>query len=328
MDFDTIIQKIMERASSSKEEVMKRILEKQKEVSNLVSKEGAAYIIAKEIGLDLFPKTKRRLEIKNVVPKIRNLNLNARVIKVFEPTEFKRKDGKGKVANIILGDNTGTIRLALWDDQTDIVNSIKPGMAVETFGAYTKENEMGGVEIRLGKTGGLKILEQTDLPELEKLSGSRALRTAIPDLKEGNLYEIRAALVQLFETNLFFEICPNCGSKVEKVNNLYKCKTHGDIEPTYSLVLSGVIDDAYGNMRAVFFRNAALQLIKMNIEEALEKKDSLLDDLDVLGKEFIFSGRVRKNKMFNRLEFVVNAVREVDILSEVNKLINSLVVNV
>ena len=65
MDFETIVNKIKEKTNLKEEEINRKVIEKQQELSNLVSKEGAAYIIAKELGLDIFPKTKRRLEIKN-----------------------------------------------------------------------------------------------------------------------------------------------------------------------------------------------------------------------------------------------------------------------
>jgi ssDNA-binding replication factor A large subunit len=94
MDSNELVQKIIEKTGLSQEEVQKKILEKQRELSNLISKDGAAYIIAKELGLDILPKTKRRLEIKNVIPKITDLKLTARVIRVFEPREFKSKAGK------------------------------------------------------------------------------------------------------------------------------------------------------------------------------------------------------------------------------------------
>jgi hypothetical protein len=84
------------------------------------------------------------------------------------------------------------------------------------------------------------------------------------------------------------------------------------------------VDDGTGNIRAVFFRENALNLIGMKMDEVLEKGDSFFGDIDVLGKEFMISGRVRRNRMFDRLEFVANNVREVDIESEANKLINNL----
>jgi ssDNA-binding replication factor A large subunit len=325
MDFNELLQKIIEKTGSSQDEIQKKILEKQQELSNLVSKEGAAYIIAKELGLDVFPKVKRRLEIKNVVPKIRDLKLTARVVRVFEPREFKGKNGKkGKVASIILGDETGNIRLSLWDDQTNIVEKLNPGMAVETFGAYTREDGVGGVELRLGNRGGVRILEQSELPTFEKLKRPEAGRINISDLKEGDMAELRASLVQLFETSIFYEICPQCGKRVVKEGNEFKCDEHGKIEPVKTIVLSGIIDDGTGNIRVVFFRDAALELIGMDIKKALENEESFFDNIDVLGKEFIINGKVRKNKMFNRLEFVANSVKEIDPVEEANKIINML----
>jgi len=327
MDFDIVLQKIIEKTNLTNEEVQRKILEKQQELSNLVSKEGAAYIIAKELGIDIFPKTKRNLEIKNIVPKIRNLKLNARVVNIFPAKEFETKGRKGKVASIILGDSTGTIRLSLWDQQTEIIDKLNPGIGVEVFGGYTRENGIGGVEIRLSNKGGLKILKENDLPKLEKIQTPKMIRKNIKDLREGEFSEIRAALVQLFETNFFYEICPECGSRVTKEND-FKCDQHGKVEPTKAIVLSGVVDDGTGNIRAVFFRNNALRLIGMSMDEILKKQDSFFNDLDVLGKEFIMVGRIRKNKMFNRLEFVANNVKEVNIENEANKIINNLTSNV
>jgi len=328
MDFETLVSKIKEKTNLTNDEINRKIIEKQQELSNLVSKEGAAYIIAKELGLDLIPKTKRRLEIKNIVPKLRNLNMTARIVKVFDTKDFKKKDKSGKVANIILGDSSGSIRLSLWDKQTEITEKIKPGMAIEVFGAYTKDNGIGGVEIRLGNKGGLKILEECDIPPLEELSQKETVTDSIKNLKEGSMGDIRAALVQLFETNVFYEICPTCKSRATKDGNKFKCNEHGEVEPEKTIVLSGVIDDGTGNIRAVFFRDSALKLIGMNIDEALKKKDSFFENLDVLGKEFLMSGRVRRNKMFERLEFVVNNVKEVDLENEINKIINNLTTNV
>jgi ssDNA-binding replication factor A large subunit len=326
MDFDIILKKIIEKGCFTKTEAEKRIIEKQRELSNLVSKEGAAYIIAKEMGIELFPKkaeTKRRLEIKNILPKIRNLNLNARIVNIFPVKEFESKGRKGKVASVILGDQTGTIRMSLWDQQTEMIDKLKPGMAVEVFGGYTRENGIGGEQIRLSGRGGVKILESSDLPEIGKMKSEKKGRKSINELREGDFTEVRAAVVQLFESNFFYDVCPECGSRVRDG----KCDEHGEVKPAKAIVLSGVIDDGTGNTRAVFFRENALKLIGMNMEEVLKKQESFFNDLDILGKEFLISGRVRRNRMFNRLEFVANSVKDVDIESEANKLLNNLASN-
>ena len=326
MDFNELLNNIITKSSLSKEEVEKRIIEKQQELSNLISKEGAAYIIAKEMGLDVFPKVDRRLEIQNVVPMIRDLKLSARVVNVSDVRQFESKGRKGKVASVILGDSTGTIRMSLWDDQTEMLEKLEPGMAIETFGAYTRDNKLGGVEVRIGKKGGLKILKETNLPTLEEIQKApdrRTMRKNISDLREGESAELRASVVQIFENKLFFDICPECGKAVRKDND-YTCSEHGKVEPKKSIVLLGVVDDGTGNMRAVFFRDVGLELLGMKMEEVLEKQNEIFDDLKILGKEYIMVGKLRKNKMFDRLEFVANHVREVDVIHEVNKILNRL----
>ena len=327
MDFDEILKKIVEKTGSSEDDIKKKIAEKQRELSNLVSKDGAAYIIAKELGIELFPKkTERRLQIKNIVPKIRMLDIDARIVRIFPVKEFESKGRKGKVASIILGDQSGTIRLTLWDQQTDMIDKLEQGMAVHVFSGYTREGMDGSAEIRLSKSGGLKILEDSDLPEITEIKRVSKAANSISELNEGDATTLRAAVVQLFQTNFFYDVCPDCGKRVTKDND-YTCAQHGKVKPVTNIVLSGVIDDGTGNIRAVFFRDEALNLIGMNMDDVMEKKDTFFDDIDVLGKEFMISGRVRRNKMFKRLEFVANGVKEIDIESEVNKLINNFKAN-
>ena len=124
---DQIIEKIISTTGLAAEEVDRRIREKQRELSDLVSREGAAYIVAKEMGLDLVSRPKQKIEIKNIVPGIRNLTLEARVSRAFDIRTFEREGKQSKVANIILADGSGTVRMSLWDDQTDILDKLKPG---------------------------------------------------------------------------------------------------------------------------------------------------------------------------------------------------------
>ncbi len=322
MDTETLIQKIIEKSKLSREEVDKKIESKQKELSGLISKEGAAYIIAKDIGLDLFTKKKRRLQIRNIIGGIRNLDLTARVSKIFQPIHFEKNGKKSQVANVLLSDGSGLIRMSLWDDQVKLLEKLKPGMVIDIHGAYTKDDSRGGAEVRLSRRGGFKESD-VELPKADT-SQAKSERNNISDLKENGTYELRATVVQLFESGPFYEICPDCGSRLKRTVKGFECQTHGVVSPSFSIVLSGVIDDGTGNMRTVFFRDAALKLINMNIDTALRYMNNLFENIDVLGKEFVLSGRVKKNQMFNRTEFVVSDVREVDAKEEVKNLVSQL----
>jgi len=320
MDADIIIQKIIEKTGMSFDDVNRKILNKRQELSNLVSKDGAAYILAKELGLDLFEKTKRRLEIKNVVAGIKNLNINARVQRIFPAREFEYKGRKSKVANIILGDQSGTIRMSLWDTQISLLDKLKQGQAVEIFGAYTRDNR-GTPEIRLSRRGGINVLEDSDLPSVSAVD---IKRINIANLKDSEKYELRAAIVQIFNTNLLYEMCPECKSRVKKDDDGFVCKEHGKVEPEYLVVLNGVIDDGTGNVRTVFFRENALKIMGIGIDDLKANGTGALNEENILGKEYVFQGSLRKNKMFNKSEFVVSDIKNVNVKSEANRIIGDL----
>jgi replication factor A1 len=326
MPENQIIQKIIDSTGLDRAEIERRVTDKQQELSGLVSKEGAAYIVAKELGLDLFQRVKRRLEIRNIAPGIKNLNLTARVYRIFEPREFEIDGKKSAVANILLADQTGIVRLSLWDRQINLLSELKPGLAVEVFRAYTKADNRGEIEIRLSKRGGLKVLEESELPPLSELRTSppEPKREKIAALREGGFYELMAAVVQIFDTEPFYEICPSCGIRVRRGPDGFMCGQHGVVQPAFGIVLSGVIDDGSGNIRAVFFGDAALALAGLDMSEALAQRAKLLENLDVLGKEFVMRGRVRKNKIFDRLEFVANMVRPAEARAEAARLMKQL----
>jgi len=314
MNLDQIVEKIVSVTQQTKEEVNKKILEKQRELSMLISIEGAAYIIAKELGLDLIEKTSHKLQIKNMMAGMRSLTLAATVAKIFPLREFERNGKKSRVASVILGDETGTTRLSLWDEQTDLLQQIKENTVIEIKGGYTREDNFGGVEIRLGRQGTIKQLEQAPLKiEIKKSDAT------ISKIREGGTYDVRAALLHVFDSSPFYEVCPQCGSRVKMPE--FKCAEHGEVRPAYAMVVSGVIDDGTANMRIVFFRESAEKVLGMKTLDALAKKATLFETLENIGKEFVFSGRVRKNQLFERLEFITSDFRQINPADEARKIL-------
>jgi len=320
---DNILIKINSATGLSAEEIEKKIVDKQRELSGLVSREGAAYIVAKELGLDLIERKVNRIVIKDLNPEMRGIALDARVLRVFGVREFERAGQKSKVANILLGDTSGVVRMSLWDKQLELLEMLMPGTAIEIFGAYVREDNRGDNEIRLGKRGGVRVKEHSDLPMIENIAADTSPKAfTIGELTEGSNGALRAMVMQLFDTEQFYEICPTCGTRIRSEAGKYTCKEHGAVQPEQTIVVSGVIDDGTGNIRAVCFRDNAYKLLGMTKETVLAKKGHLFDSVDVLGKEFIFFGRARKNKMFERLEFIVNDIMQVDIKLEIEKAIN------
>ena len=332
---DGIIQKVVENSDKNEGDIKKLIEEKQDELSGLVSPEGAAYIVARELGVNLLKATKRQLKIKNLIPGLRSVDIVARVVRIFEPREWSKGDRSGKVASLILGDDTGTIRLSLWNEETETVltGKLSEGDIVRISGAYVKIDNRGLPDLRLGR-GKLEQVEEgkVTLPKLDEIAvTSRSARKEIRDFREGEFCETRACIMQIFSRSRpFYEVCPQCGARLSEDNGRFECKEHGQVEPDFRMVASGVIDDGTANMRVVFFGEMAEKALGRTVKELREEldkgksQDDIYRDMESIGKEFIIQGRIKRNDLSGNLEFVANEINDVDVKGEAERLIGEL----
>ena len=69
---------------------------------------------------------------------------------------FDRDDGsEGRVANLTLGDETGRVRVTLWDGKADRAEELDPGTAVEVVDGYVRERE-GDLELHVSDRGAVE----------------------------------------------------------------------------------------------------------------------------------------------------------------------------
>ena len=113
LTYEEIIAKIKEKGVSE-EEIQTRIKQKLDQLSGLISKEGAAQIIANELGVKIF-RDVGKLKVKEIRAGMRDIEVDGKVINLFEVRSFKNEKREGKVASFILGDEGGQIRVVLWD---------------------------------------------------------------------------------------------------------------------------------------------------------------------------------------------------------------------
>jgi replication factor A1 len=330
---EEIIKEIVERTKLDEDEIRKMIEEKQIELSGLVSAEGAAYMVAREQGINLLKEGKKQLKIKNLVTGLQSVEVVGRVVRIFEPREFEKEGKKGRVLNILLGDETGTVRLSLWNEEIELLEraGIKENDGVKLVGGYVKTDNRDNPELRLGK-GKLEKLEPgTELPKIEDIKQEFIVkRNSIQNFKEGEFEETMACLVQVFRKNPFFEVCPNCSVRIKYENDKWLCEEHGEVKPTYQLVVSGVLDDGSGNIRVVFFRELAEKIFGKTTKELIkiaEKENDWMvvyDHVENLGKDLIIRGKVKKNEFTESLELIASEVEEIDIKKECEKLLEKI----
>lgn len=319
---DGVIKRILEEGELSEDELEKKVKQKIKKFSGLVSKEGAARLVAKEEGIELSKPEKSELKIENIVPGIRQVNLKCKVTSISDLSEFERDDGsKGKVVSLTVADETGQIRLPLWDEQTELADKIEDGDVIDIEKAYSREGNRGSAELRLGKGSKVKKSDE-DIGEIVTEPGQVGSRGSAKEVsvrevrQSGQNYRIKGCLVQLYTKNARYHSCPKCNKKVKKEDDTWVCDEHGEIEPKQSLVISGIVDDGTDNIRCVFFRKRASKLLDLeeegDVDQAADK---------ALGKIVGVQGRAKYNDFFDALELVANQVSFPDVKAEIKTLL-------
>ena len=153
LTYSDIVEKIVSEKGLSKEEVEEQIEAKIKQLSDLISKEGAAQIVANQYGVRVVENlTDKNFKINELPKGVGSVNALGKVVQLFGVRTFNRNGKEGKVANMVVGDETGTIRLVVWDEK--IISQIEEGAIDEgtilkVRNAYSKLNN-GRNELHLG----------------------------------------------------------------------------------------------------------------------------------------------------------------------------------
>ncbi|MBI4151592.1 hypothetical protein HY496_01365 [Candidatus Woesearchaeota archaeon] len=307
-------EKIIQSGKLSPRELDSKIKEKVNELSGLVSEEGAAHIIANELGIEL-PSTasSAKLKVKEIYSGMKSVSVIGKILQKYEPRTFMKGDSVGKVCSLLLGDETGTIRVVFWNEQVDLIQSAQPDDVLRVTDSYVRENN-GVREIHLGMRGSVDLNPEGESVAVVRRVSKAYERKKIEELKEtGDTAEIVGTIVQVFDPR-FFYTCPQCNKRVTESMGTFTCGEHGAVNAALSYVLNAVLDDGTGMIRGVFWKNQTNHLLrKEEIEVAVYKEElPLFEDVktELLGEQFKLQGRVHRNEMFDRLEFNVQIVEK------------------
>lgn len=301
-NYEKIIERISRSSGLEKEEIERRVEAKRAKLSGLISKDGAAQVVASELGISF---DNERLKIGELLPGMRKVNTVGKIISVFPIRTFVRNGKESKVANLIIADETSNIRVVLWDmNHISLIEEDKvgEGKVVEISNGSMRDNE-----IHLGSFSEMKLSGE----EINNaVTGRISQGKNILDAKNSDNVRFRAFIVQSFEPR-FFDICPECRKKVVQDANGFLCEQHGKVMPERRALVNLVLDDGTETMRTVVFSDNFSKLGFVDWENA-DAERLLMQRQDLLGKEMFFSGNVRNNKFFNNLELIADQIEPVD----------------
>jgi len=93
-----------------------------------------------------------------------DIELLGKITGIRPASGFTKKDGsEGQVASIEIADETGKIRITLWDQKAESVTTYKTGDVIEIVGGYTRQGINNTLEIHLGKNGAITKNSKTKL---------------------------------------------------------------------------------------------------------------------------------------------------------------------
>lgn len=296
-NYEKILEKISSVSGVEKEEIDRRVEAKRAKLSGLISREGAAQVVAAELGISF---DNEKLKIEELLPGMRKVNLVGKIINSSPVRNFNKNGKEGRVLNFVIADETSNVRVVLWDvNHIELIESgkIGEGSIVEIYNASMRDNE-----VHLGSFSELKLSNEI----IREVKTEKILKEKnIFELRQGDAVSLRAFIVQIFEPK-FFEICPECRKRA--TNGI--CDSHGKVSSEKRALLNLVIDDGTETIRAILFSEPISKLGISNLENP---DNFLMEKGNLLGKEMIFSGNVRMNKFFNNIEFIVDNIGEVDI---------------
>ncbi len=315
-------EKIQQGSNLSAEDLDEKIKAKINELSGLISEEGAAHIIANEMGIKIVEE-EGRFKINKIYAGMKQVEVLGKVTQKFPIREFDKNGRQGKIGAFVIGDDSGTIRIACWNDQADIMNELKEEDVVLISSGYAKENNFNQVELHLNDRSSVSINPEGETIGTVKQKSTLRERKKIDILKEGDLgVELMGTVVQVFDPR-YFNVCPECSKRVDEREDGFYCNEHSKVEAASSYVLNLVLDDGTGTIRGVFWKNQTNNLLGKSDEEMVKFKENmgLFEDLktELLGEQFKVIGRVNRNEMFDRLEFVAQIVEKANPTTELNK---------
>jgi len=266
MNVEEIIAKILSKNPKvSREEILEQLKKEREKTGGFISDDVLLRIIAAEFGVETAADEilAQGLMFRDLVHGLNDVTVAGRVVAVFPPKTFKR----GKVADLLVADKSGIIRVVLWNDKAELVVSgkVRVGQILRFSHGYTREGHGGKVELHVGEKGEVEINPQ--------------------DAKEKNYPTIVSFLTKIGELSK--------AHKNRRVNlagvvkELFPPSTFQRSDSTSGKVMRFIVADGTGDMVVVVWNNKVDEVekllkkgVKLNLVNA-KVKSGLGDGLEV-----------------------------------------------
>ncbi len=259
-------RQISDKVSIGKEEFLRRVHELHERLKKSIPLEAAAYIVAKEL----------RIEMPALLPTVRGRILESGTIRKSKRDQtpyclFTLVNERERILGVAFGEEKiGEVK-RLDDVPVEITNFSL---------VRTKPKES---MVRVTGSTNIKVLDEKVMPPIEEMKA--AMAGSLGEMMKSGRTFVTSAIVA-DEESREYQACPECSRAVNYVSPDWICQIHGKIEPRKSVINHLKLADKSGMYPAVYFGELC---------EGLFKKMVTL-------KGFMLQGELQIGKIYEVLE--------------------------
>src|SRR3989338_8437461 len=141
-NYSQLVERISRSSGLHVEDIERRIEAKRAKLSCLISKEGAAQVVASELGISF---EKEKMKVSELLSGMRKVNVIGKILELASIREYNKNNRQGKICSFVLADETGNIRTVLWDTNHIALfeqGKLKQEDIVEISNAAIRNNEL------------------------------------------------------------------------------------------------------------------------------------------------------------------------------------------
>jgi replication factor A1 len=158
---DTILAKNPEITEG---QILEKLQAEKSRTGGLLGDETLLRLIAAKYGVEVQQNTIRNsgnLSITLLCAGLHDVTVAGRLVAVF-PTKTFEGEKPGKFATLMIADDDGILRVVLWNDKADLVESgeLKVGQSIRLLHGYTRQDLYGKVELHIGVKSQIEVDNQ------------------------------------------------------------------------------------------------------------------------------------------------------------------------
>src|SRR3989338_2612868 len=202
-DREAVVKKIVAYTGKPRADIDLAIEAKKEKFTGLLTDAGAAFMVAKSLGLDLeFEKNiSGRMKLAQLEEGMNNVDLEVVVKQAFQPKRFEKGEKKGRLCNLLVADDSGEMRLTVWHNDVKKLEDEKTerGAALLLKNCYvTAFNDKK--QLNLGYNGQMIVLSEPTAG----LPGQAREAVKLGELKPGlNDVDVVARVARVYEARDF-----------------------------------------------------------------------------------------------------------------------------